>query len=93
MQGKETKIIRLQDCKIYPSISAAARDIGADKGSVCRAVKRSGSCKGWQVARLPEELATGVDIGIIRLWANAELIRRGGRMVGDTVAMNGGIIL
>lgn len=93
MRGHDCKIIRLQDCKIYPTMAAAALDIGASVSGVSRAVKRSGSCKGWHLAAVPAELETGVDISVLRMWANAELIKRGGKMCGDVVAMNGGIII
>ena len=93
MRGHDCKVIRLQDCKIYPSMKAAALDIGASVSGVSRAVKRSGSCKGWHIACLPPELETGVDMQVLRVWANAELIKRGGKMCGDVVAMNGGIFV
>ena len=93
MRGHDCKIIRLQDCKVYSSMTAAALDIGASVSGVSRAVRRSGSCKGWHLAALPAELETGVDIKVLRMWANGELIKRGGKMCGDVVAMNGGIFI
>lgn len=81
MRGHDCKIIRLQDCKIYPTITAAAKDIGASVSGVSRAVKRSGACKRWHLAALPPELETGVDMQVLRIWANAELLKRGGIML------------
>ena len=93
MRGHDCKVIRLQDCKIYPTMAAAAKDIGASVSGVSRAVRRSGSCKGWQLAALPAELETGLDMNVLRMWSTSELLKRGGIMCGDVAAMNGGIIL